>query len=94
MSQGSIPDRSTLNIHDAACLAPFYAAQAPHSAPVPWRELRMRGLKAKKREDSLKGICDSWNAVHTDAPLDFSKVEQARKSKKNAKKQAKQAVTA
>ena len=54
----------------------------------------MRGLKAKKREDSLKGICDSWNAVHTDAPLDFSKVEQARKSKKNAKKQAKQAVTA
>ena len=66
------------------------ASQRP--CAVAW--LRMRGLKAKKREDSLKGICDSWNAVHTDAPLDFSKVEQARKSKKNAKKQAKQAVTA
>ena len=78
--QGSLPDRSALNIHDAACLAPFFRAQAPHSA-IPTRKVLVRkGLQSKKREDSLKGICDALNRVYPDS-VDYSVVEDARKRK-------------
>lgn len=78
--QGSLPDRSTLNIHDAACLAPFFRAQAPHGDIPTRQELRAKGLQSKKREDSLKGICDALNRVYPDS-VDYSVVEDARKRK-------------
>tara|TARA_X000000950_G_scaffold263138_1_gene335090 strand:- start:673 stop:1011 length:339 start_codon:yes stop_codon:yes gene_type:complete len=78
--QGSLPDRFALNIHDAACLAPFFRAQAPHSAIPTRQELRARGLQSKKREDSLKNVCDTFNAAYPGS-LDFTIIEEARKRK-------------
>ena len=76
--QGSLPDRNTLSVKDAAALAPFFNAQRPHGAIPTRQELLARGLQSKKREDSLKNVCDTYNAVYPGS-LDFSVVEQARK---------------
>ncbi|AOV58038.1 hypothetical protein S170810_033 [Synechococcus phage S-CAM1] len=89
--QGSLPDRSALNIHDAACLAPFFRAQAPHGAIPTRQELRARGLQSKKREDSLKNVCDTYNAVYPGS-LDFSVIEQSRKRKAEEAKAEKEAA--
>jgi len=83
--QGSLPDRSTLNIHDAACLAPFFRAQAPHGAIPTRKALVHKGLQSKKREDSLKGICDALNRVYPNS-VDYSVVEAARKRKQEEAK--------
>tara|TARA_B100000003_G_scaffold16746_1_gene13676 strand:- start:1805 stop:2098 length:294 start_codon:yes stop_codon:yes gene_type:complete len=84
MSQGSLPDRKTLNIHDAACLAPFYAAQRPHGDTMTWRQMRAAGHKPVPKEDpSLKFVCDRFNATYTDneVVLDYDKIVRAKKKK-------------
>ena len=87
--QGSLPNRSTLSVKDAAALAPFFNAQRPHGDIPTRQELRARGLQSKKREDSLKNVCDAYNAVYPGS-LDFSVVEQARKRKAAEAKAEKQ----
>lgn len=58
MTQGSLPPRHTLSVHDAAALEPFYRALAPHKEPETWRQLRARGLKRiDKPQVDMKSIC-------------------------------------
>jgi hypothetical protein len=89
--QGSLPDRSTLSVKDAAALAPFFNAQRPHGAIPTRQELRARGLQSKKREDSLKNVCDTYNAVYPGS-LDFTVIEESRKRKAAEAKAEKEAA--
>ena len=89
--QGSLPDRSTLSVKDAAALAPFFAAQRPHGAIPTRQELRARGLQSKKREDSLKNVCDTYNAVYP-CSLDVTVIEESRKRKAAEAKAEKEAA--
>ena len=58
MTHGSLPDRLTLSVADAAALEPFYRAYAVHKEPETWRQLRARGLKRiDKPQVDMKSIC-------------------------------------
>ena len=90
MTQGSLPDRNTLNDHDAACLAPIYHAQCPHGDVMTWRQMRAAGHKPVPKEDpSLKFVCDRFNDTYTSGTvvLDYDKIVRAKKQQKEKKDQ-------
>ena len=76
MTQGSLPDRKTLNIHDAACLAPFYHAQRPHGDVMTWRQMRAAGHKPVPKEDPSGTVF-----------LDYDKIVRAKKQQKEKQDQ-------
>ena len=87
--QGSLPDRMTLNVHDAACLAPFYHAQRPHDDTMTWRQMRAAGHKPVAKEDpSLKFVCDRFNDTYAGGTnaLDYARIERARKQQQEKAK--------
>ena len=77
VTQGSLPDRSTLSVKDAAALEAFYHAQRPHGAVYTWQQLRKQGAKPVPKEDpSLKQVCDAFNRAYGDPSthLDYGKL--------------------